>query len=317
MLRRLMHTSIWIPVVVLIASCGDDSTGPRIPSGDLQPPTHVATWGEAGAAPGPFSFPCGIDVAADGTVFVADNSNNRVKVISPDGELLGSFGRQGRENGQFSHPISVAIDPSGMIYVGDVGTSRIQRFTSSWEFDTTLAYPTDLPVVQPTFVDTDSLGFAYVVHSGINIIAKYSSSCVQVARWVAEDLGDVHFDYLYDLAIDSNGFIFVLDAFERRIHRFTSDGDSLFSWGESGEGPGELSWPAAIDIDEEGRVLVADRGQDIIHVFDRDGGYLLSWGESGSGPGQFDEPMGISAGPGGLIYVSEIVNNRLQVFRWE
>lgn len=48
----------------------------------------VAQFGKPGRAPGDLDRPNGVDVAEDGTIYVADSNNNRVQALSPKGESL-------------------------------------------------------------------------------------------------------------------------------------------------------------------------------------------------------------------------------------
>ena len=60
-----------------------------------EPPSFVLQWGSNGAADGQFWGPHGIEVDADGNVYVVDTGNNRVQKFSGDGKFLmtwGSFG---------------------------------------------------------------------------------------------------------------------------------------------------------------------------------------------------------------------------------
>lgn len=49
---------------------------------------YVRSLGSIGTAPGKFLGPIGMDVAADGTIYVADLGNLRIQVLSPEGEVL-------------------------------------------------------------------------------------------------------------------------------------------------------------------------------------------------------------------------------------
>jgi sugar lactone lactonase YvrE len=57
--------------------------------------TAKRTIGSEGAGDGQFNEPVGIDIAADGTVFVADIFNGRVVLLEPDGSFRSSFSVDG------------------------------------------------------------------------------------------------------------------------------------------------------------------------------------------------------------------------------
>ena len=52
------------------------------------PPEFVLEWGSLGAGEGQFSGPHGIEVDAEGNVYVADTGNNRVQKFTSEGLFL-------------------------------------------------------------------------------------------------------------------------------------------------------------------------------------------------------------------------------------
>ena len=49
-------------------------------------------------------------------------------------------------------------------------------------------------------------------------------------------------------------------------------------------------------------------------MFTCEGKFLTSFGAEGSRPGQFYEPLGVSVDKNGVVYVTDFVNNRIQLF---
>ena len=81
--------------------------------------------------------PWGLDIGADGSVFVADGGDlvhrdkkERILKFSPEGRLLDQWGSFGRYDGQFYWAHDVAVSPTGAVYVCDVLGRRVQKFVA-------------------------------------------------------------------------------------------------------------------------------------------------------------------------------------------
>jgi sugar lactone lactonase YvrE len=92
------------------------------------------TGGATGTAQ--FNSPYAVDVSADGVVYVADNLNNRIRSIAPDGttSTLAGNGTAGFTDGtgqawgttQFRRPTGICVGTTGTIYVADSLNDRIR-----------------------------------------------------------------------------------------------------------------------------------------------------------------------------------------------
>jgi sugar lactone lactonase YvrE len=97
----------------------------------------VAGTGAAGFAEGAmakFDEPSGLALAADGTLFVADAWNHRIRAVAPDGTVstLAGSGVPGDADGQgnaaaFDHPGALAVGADGALYVADEYAQTIRR----------------------------------------------------------------------------------------------------------------------------------------------------------------------------------------------
>jgi peptidylamidoglycolate lyase len=80
--------------------------------------TFLFDWGTKGDAPGQFNLPHGITLDDEGRVYVADRSNLRVQIFTPDGDFLAAWGAD--VFGDEARPWGLEFH-AGRIYVIDGG----------------------------------------------------------------------------------------------------------------------------------------------------------------------------------------------------
>ncbi len=141
-----------------------------------------------------FNAPYSVDVSAEGVVYVADNLNNRIRVISPEGIVttLAGNGTIGFTDGtghawgttQFHRPTGVCVAANGTVYVADAINDRIRQIAadgttttlagnrSRGHVDGTLGPHGTAQFSFPFRVTTDSVGNIYVADSDNNCIRK-------------------------------------------------------------------------------------------------------------------------------------------------
>lgn len=238
-----------------------------------------------------FNYPCGVTVASDGTVYVADTYNFKIRKITPAGVVttLAGSAAWGLADGtgtaaQFYYPVGIAVASDGTVYVSDVGSGKIRKITPEG--------------VVTTFAGNGTSGYA----DGTGTAAQ--------------------FNYPYGLAIASDGTLYVADSGNYRIRKITPQGvvTTFAGSGTAGYADGtgtdaQLNQPYGITIASDGMIYVADTNNNIIRKITPAGVVttLAGSGTSGHADGtgttaQFGGPRGIGVTPDG----TEVYGNRIR-----
>ena len=84
------------------------------------------------------SFPFGVAIAHDGTLFISDTGNNRVREVTPSGEIQalagtgqGGFAGDGgaASRAELSAPEGIALDAAGDLFVADTINQRVRELS--------------------------------------------------------------------------------------------------------------------------------------------------------------------------------------------
>ncbi|MBN8460988.1 MAG: choice-of-anchor D domain-containing protein [Verrucomicrobia bacterium] len=255
--------------------------------------------GVAGSADGTvshatFNNPTGIAVDKVGNLYVVDQGNQTIRMITAAGmvtTLAGSPGQVGTADGtgadaRFGHPKGIALDSSGDLYVTD-GENTIRRVTPLGVVTTVAGRPEEAG---------SSDGF----------------------------YGDSRFRYPSGIAVDSGGNVYIADTGNHTLRRMTPSGEVTTLAGApeqtgSTDGPGRISrfnFPVGVAVDVDGNAFVADQVNCTIRKISPSGMVATlagSPGESGSADGagnmaKFDNPCSIAIDSGGNLYVSDMSN---------
>ena len=83
---------------------------------------------DGGLSRGRLSSGAFIDTAPDGTVFLADYGNNRIKKLSADGEFIAEWGSAGDGPFGFDNPHGIDVGPDGLVYLADFRNDQVKVF---------------------------------------------------------------------------------------------------------------------------------------------------------------------------------------------
>jgi sugar lactone lactonase YvrE len=269
----------------------------------------------AGAAVGPgsadgaasvarFNNPYGVAVDAAGTIYIADQSNNTIRAITPAGVVSTLAGRArsaGSADGaladaRFNRPTGIAVDTVGNLYVADSDNHTIRK-------------------ISPAGTVSTVAGLAGVQGSsdGPGSLARFNTP-----------LG---------VAVDSAGTLYVADSRNNTIRFITPSGIVGTLAGLAGSpgsvdapagGEARFRTPAGLAVDAAGNVYVADQNDHTIRKIDPDAtptGTVTTLaglaGTSGSADGsgsaaRFYLPSGIAVDGAGTLYVADSINETIR-----
>ncbi len=170
-----------------------------------------------------FNTPSALALGPDGNLYVADTGNNRIRKITPDGNVstVAGSGTAGYVDGpatqaQFNGPIGLAISPGGDIYVADTYNDVIRMITTEGQVTTVAGGGTP----------------------------GYADGSQQVAR----------FDTPSGIVVVENSSLIVADTGNRRLRKVTADGN-VTTLPVSGE---ELSRPIGLAFSHDHFLYVTE-----------------------------------------------------------
>ena len=279
----------------------------------------LAGSGEEGFADGKgsaaqFDEPNGIAVDAAGNLYVADMSNQRIRKVTPEGEVSTlAGGKRGFADGQgsavqFAGPGDIAIDTAGNLYVTDIGNSRIRKITPQGEVSTFAGSgPTGYDsggyadgqrnvahFKNPVGITMDAAGNLYVTDTHNHRIRKVTpqgavSTLAGDVKGFADGKGNAaRFNQPDGIAVDAAGNLYVADRENHRIRKVTPKGEvsTLAGGGEEAEDDDDDD-----DYGEPNSARFAD-GQ--------------------GSAARFNQPSGIAIDAAGNLYVADTNNHRIR-----
>jgi sugar lactone lactonase YvrE len=263
------------------------------PSGDVFTVAgSVKGWEDGDASSARFNYPCGIALAADGTLYVSDST--RIRKITPSGivSTLAGNAIAGNSDGiggaaSFNSPAGITLDYEGNLYVADMGNSLIRKITPSGAV-TTIA----------------GSGHGYQDGEG---------SAVQ-------------FNHPAGIEFGPDTALYVADTRNYNIRRVTMSGEVTTVIGQEilDELSGNSSLITPMDVtldaignlviaDSRGRVMMANALGKISVIAGLDNGYV----DGHSSNARFSLIMGIALGRDGSIYVCDSGNHAIREISFE
>jgi len=279
--------------------------------------TTVAGNGTAGfsgdggkATEAQLSRPSGVAVDGKGNLYIADRSNDRIRMVNSKG-IITTFAGNGMDGfkgdsgpatkAQLSKPFGLALDKKGNLYIADRGNNRVRRINPQGIIHTVAgdggfffmgdngpAYRAS--IAGPTGVAVDKNGVLYIADRNNNRIRSVDTQGMirtiagtghQDYNGDSEMARDTNLHLPFGVALDQDDKLLVVDRSHYRIRRVDTrrggittvagNGIKMFA-GDGGPAAGaKLSFPHGIAVDKKDNLIISDKGHYRIRRVTQDG----------------------------------------------
>lgn len=292
-----------------------------------------------------FNSPSGIALDSNDNVYVADSNNNKIRKITPSGDvstLAGSI--SGYIDGigtaaAFKSPNKITIDKNNNLYVTD-NYFKIRKVTPNGEVTTyagsTSGYADGISTAAqfraPIDIALDANNNLYIADSYNHKVRKINPSG-EVTTLAGSTQGfddsitiiSPKFAAPDSVVLDASGNVYVADSNNHKIRKITPSGVvSTLAGSTQGDTDGtgtaaQFNYPTGIAIDVSGNLYVAENNNSKIRKITANGVVTTYAGLGGSGyldgtisVAQFSGPMGIAIDATGNMYVSDMFNHKVR-----
>ena len=268
------------------------------------------------------NYPYSVVVDGSGNIYIADQSNNRIRKINTSGVISTIAGNgHGGYSGdggpataaEINYPGPLALDASGNVYFSDVSNNRVREISTSGIISTYAGNghggysgdggaATSAQVYAPAGLAFDNSGTLYIVDSYNNRIRVVNKSTGKISTIAGDGSGAYNGDGINStsaelnnpsgIAIDASGNIYIADQSNERIRKINTSGiistvAGNGSYGYTGDGvqatASELFNPQGITLDASGNLYIADESNQRVREVSTSGIISTIAGLGGSG----------------------------------
>ncbi|MGQ9634639.1 MAG: NHL repeat-containing protein [Bryobacteraceae bacterium] len=253
--------------------------------------------------------PFGLALDSSGNLYIADQFNNRVRKLTPDGKLStvagtgkASYSGDGGSatEAALNHPCGIAIDSAGNLYIADTANNSIRKVTSAGTISTFAGTgsigntgddgeATKAVLDHPIGLAVDSQGNLYIADTGNNrvrVVGTDGKITAFAGTGTAGSLGDggpakeAQLNRPQGVFVTPSGVVYIADTFNHRIRKVDTGGAITSVAGTglpgySGDGgpalKAALRYPKSVFVDRDGNLFIVDAFNARIRVVTPDG----------------------------------------------
>ena len=265
-------------------------------------------WGSSGdggaATSAQLNYPEGVSVDISGIVYIADNGNNKIRMVNSTGIITtiagtgarGSSGDDGAAtSAQLNGPWGVSVDISGNVYIADTYNQKIRMVTNA------------------------------------GIITTFAGTGTEGSSGDGEAATSAQLNGPFGVSVDISGNVYIADYGNNKIRMVTSTGiittiAGTGAQGSNGDGGAAtaalLYWPFGVSVGTSGNVYIADYGNNRIRMVNNTGIITTivgtgEYGRSGDGEAatsaQLNYPRGVSVDISGNVYIADTYNQKIRM----
>ncbi len=270
------------------------------------------------------SYPLGISMDDDQTLYIADRFNHRIlewKLNATEGRIVAGGNGQGNQMNQLNGPTDVIIDyESNTLIIADRHNQRVMR----WSRQNQANGDTIISDINCSHLVMDKNGSLYVSDWKKNEVRRWKrgekgkGTIVAGGNGKGDQLNQLNWPTF--IFVDDDYSLYVSDYENHRVMKWVKDSkEGIVVAGGNAEGNSlrQLSSPTGVIVDQLGQIYVADfennrvmrwcqGAKEVMIVVDGNG--------EGQQANQFGDPVGLSFDRQGNLYVADCKNNRIQKF---
>ena len=233
----------------------------------------VMCFGSAGKAPGQFSSHWGIDLDAEGNIYVADAGNYRVQKFDSKGNILKVYDKLEIDPDAYMEPYKIKIDANNDLNI--VGVHWYKRIKQDGTPDLLI----NGGFIQDMAFDAEKNIYltAIPLNEG-QYITKYSYTGDTLATYLNEGTEEGNLSGLYTaLSTDPEHNLWVMEytpgSLKGRIHKLSPTFDFTLTFGDAGDdNKSKVNMNFSLRFDNNGNYYSYDEGK--LNLYDSNGNYV-------------------------------------------